>query len=412
MSFMSNEAGRLKEIIRLDTELSTVQDLDILLERILTEARKITGADAGTIYIRRRDNLVFSYAQNETQRRKLPPGHKLIYSTFVVKISKKSISGYVAATGETLNIPDVYKISRSSPFQFDSSYDKVSQYKTTSVLTVPLKTNRDEIVGVLQIINKQDSTGDFVAFDSEDEVVVKHFAGTASMALQRAQLTRALILRMIQMAELRDPKETGPHVNRVASYATEIYERWATRRSMSAEKINQMRDVLRSAAMLHDVGKVGISDTILKKPGRLTPNERQLMQTHTYIGARLFVNKQSEFDEVASIAALTHHENWDGTGYPGKVDIETGKPLGRGRRRKAIGMKGDEIPIYGRVVAIADVYDALLSKRAYKEAWDEAAVYAEIKKLSGVKFDPEIVDVFFGCTKLLKSIFKRYPDID
>jgi response regulator RpfG family c-di-GMP phosphodiesterase len=389
---MLNEAKRLKEIIRLDTELSTVQDLDILLERILNEARKITDADAGTIYIRRGDNLVFSYTQNETQRRKLPPGQKLIFSTFIVKISKKSISGYVAATGEALNIPDVYK--------------------TTSVLTVPLKTNRDEIVGVLQIINKQDSGGEVVPFDSEDEVVVKHFAGTASMALQRAQLTRALILRMIQMAELRDPKETGPHVNRVASYATEIYERWAGRRSISPEELNRQRDVLRSAAMLHDVGKVGISDAILKKPGKLTTHERTIMETHTYIGARLFLNKQSEFDEVASMVALTHHENWDGTGYPGYVDISTGLPTKRGRRRKRIGMKKEEIPIFGRVVAIADVYDALQSKRAYKEAWDEDEVYTEIRRLSGKKFDPEIVDVFFDCSKVLKSIFNRYPDAD
>jgi len=409
---MLNEAERLKEIIRLDTELSTVQDLDILLERILTEARKITNADAGTIYVRRGDNLVFSYTQNETQRRKLPPGQKLIFSTFIVKISKKSISGYVAAMGETLNIPDVYKISNSSPYQFDSSYDKVSQYKTTSMLTVPLKTNRDEIVGVLQIINKQDSGGEVVPFDSEDEVVVRHFASTASMALQRAQLTRALILRMIQMAELRDPKETGPHVNRVAAYATEIYERWATRRGMSPEEMNRMRDVLRSAAMLHDVGKVGISDAILKKPGKLTTNERAIMETHTYIGARLFINKQSEFDEVASMVALTHHENWDGTGYPGDVDIRNGPRVKRGRRKRRVSMKGEEIPIYGRVVAIADVYDALQSKRAYKEAWNDEEVYAELRRLSGKKFDPEIVDVFFDCSKVLKSIFKRYPDND
>jgi HD-GYP domain-containing protein (c-di-GMP phosphodiesterase class II) len=407
---MATEASRLKEIIRLDTELSTVQDLDILLERILTEARKITDADAGTIYIKRGDDLIFSYAQNETQRKKLPPGQKLIYSTFVVKISTKSISGYVAATGEPLNIPDMYKIPKHSPYQFDSSYDKVSQYKTNSTLTVPLKTNRGEIVGVLQIINKQDSTGKAVPFDSEDEVVVQHFAGTATMALQRAQLTRALILRMIQMAELRDPKETGPHVNRVAAYATEIYERWASRRSIPSDEINRNRDVLRSAAMLHDVGKVGISDVILKKPGRLTDEERSIMQMHTYIGARLFVNPQSEFDEVASIVALTHHENWDGTGYPGKMNVETGEPVRKGRWKKPVPYKGEEIPIYGRVVAIADVYDALMSRRVYKEAWSTEEVYEELRKLSGQKFDPEIVDVFFSCSKLLKSIFNRYPD--
>ena len=135
---MENEAKRLKEIIRLDTELATVQDLDILLERILTEARQILNADAGTIYVKDGADLVFSYTQNETQRKRLPPGQKLIYSTFRVTINKKSISGYAAATGEYLNIPDVYKIQSTSPFQFNSSYDRVSKYKTTSMLTFPL----------------------------------------------------------------------------------------------------------------------------------------------------------------------------------------------------------------------------------------------------------------------------------
>ena len=168
---MYNETKRLREIIRLDTELSTVQDLDILLERILTEARKILSADAGTIYIKDKNDLIFSYVQNETQRKKLPPGQKLIYSTFRVEINKKTISGYVAVTGQYLNIPDVYKIPSSAPYQFSASYDRVSKYKTTSMLTVPLQTNRGDIIGVLQIINKQDTGGNVVAFDSEDVIV-------------------------------------------------------------------------------------------------------------------------------------------------------------------------------------------------------------------------------------------------
>ncbi len=406
---MVNEVERLREIIRLDTELSTVQDLDILLERILYEARKLLSADAGTIYIRDRNDLVFSYTQNETLRKKLPPGQKLIYSTFRVAINKKSISGYVAATGEFLNIPDVYKIPGRAPYQFNANYDRVSKYKTTSVLTVPLKTNRGEILGVLQIINKKDEKEKVITFDSNDEIVCSHFATTASMALQRAQLTRALILRMIQMSELRDPNETGPHVNRVASYSIEIYEAWARRRSMPHDELNKKRDLLRMAAMLHDVGKVAISDVILKKPGVLTPEERTAMQAHTFLGARLFINKQSEMDDVASLVALTHHENWDGTGYPGRVNVMTGRALrveGSGNPKP---LKGEEIPIYGRVVSLADVYDALRSKRVYKKAWSEEDILHEVQKLSGQKFDPELVDVFFGCLDVFRSISARYP---
>ena len=407
---MINEAERLREIIRLDTELSTVQDLDMVLERILTEARKLTSADAGSIYIKEDDDLVFSYAQTDTVQKRLPPGQKLIYLTFRVKINTKSIAGYVAATGETLRIPDVYKIPESSSYHFDSSYDKVSKYRTISMLTVPLKSNRGDVIGVLQVINKNDQNGKVVPFDSEDEVVCLHFASNASMALQRAQLTRALLLRMIAMAELRDPRETGPHVNRVAAYATEIYESWAHRRKIPAEEINKKRDVLRMAAMLHDVGKVAISDMILKKPCGLTQKERQIMEEHTFLGARLFIDKQSEFDEIASQAALRHHENWDGSGYPGHVDVKTGEPQEVGDSGKPVMLKGEEIPIIGRIVALADVFDALCSKRAYKEAWSEEEAITEIKKLSGKKFDPEVVEAFMRCLNVLKSISNRYPD--
>jgi response regulator RpfG family c-di-GMP phosphodiesterase len=409
---MISEAERLREIIRLDTELSTVQDLDMVLERILTEARKITSADAGSIYIKEDNELVFSYAQNETMQKKLPSGQKLIYLTFRIKINTKSISGYVATTGETLSIPDVYKIPEESPYHFDSSYDKKSNYRTISTLAVPLKINRGEVIGVLQLINKHDQAGRVVSFDSEDEIVCLHFASNASMALQRAQLTRALLLRMIAMAELRDPRETGPHVNRVAAYATEIYESWAHSRNISSEEINKTRDILRMAAMLHDVGKVAISDIILKKPGQLTQKERQIMEEHTFLGARLFIDKQSEFDEVASQAALRHHENWDGSGYPGHVDVKNGKPINIDDNGKATPFKGEEIPIIGRIVAIADVFDALRSKRAYKCAWSEDDAIAEIKKLSGKKFDPEIVNAFFSCIEVLRSISKRYPDVE
>jgi HD-GYP domain-containing protein (c-di-GMP phosphodiesterase class II) len=237
-----------------------------------------------------------------------------------------------------------------------------------------------------------------------------HFAAIASMILQRAQMTRALILRMISMAELRDPKETGPHVNRVASYAVEIYESWAKRRSLPGEEIDRKKDALRMAAMLHDVGKVAISDLILKKPARFTPEEFEIMKSHTFQGARLFTQRQSEFDEMAAEVALTHHENWDGTGYPGRIDAATGAPLEKDGKGRAAPLRGEEIPIFGRIVALADVFDALSSKRVYKEAWDEGAVLDEIRKMSGKKFDPELVEIFFESLEVVRSIERRYPD--
>lgn len=402
---------RFNEILTLSNELNSIQDLDLLLERILFEARKVAGADAGSLYIRDGDELVFSHVQNDTLQSRLAPGKKMIYSTFRVKIDRNSISGYVADTGEILNIPDVYAIPESAPYGFDSSYDELSGYKTRSMITVPMKTPSGNVIGVLQIINSR-VCEEFCMFPEEDEPLIMHFANNASIVIQRARMTRTLLLRMISMAELRDPKETGAHVNRVAAYSIELYEKWAFHKGIPSDEINKNRDILRMAAMLHDVGKVAISDLILKKPARFTDEEYEIMKTHTYAGARLFGDKQSAFDEIASDVALTHHENWDGTGYPGLIDITTGEPLERGSDGRPRGLKGEEIPIFGRVVAIADVYDALSSKRVYKQAWSEEDVLSEIKKDSGKKFDPELVEIFLESADLMRSIKSRYPDKD
>ena len=409
-NFVMNETQKLEELLRLGAELNTIQDVDILLEKILLEARRYASADAGTIYIKQGNELVFSHAQNDTKQKELPEGKKLIYTSFKVPVNEKSIAGYVAARGESLCIPNVYEIGNDTPYSFDPSYDKKSNYRTNSTLTVPLKNQTGDILGVIQIINALDEKGGDAEFSRSDELYVSHFASSASMVLQRAQMTRALLLRMIQMAELRDPKETGAHVNRVASYSVEIYERWATAKGHDPAEIEVYRDVLRMAAMLHDAGKVAISDLILKKPARFTEEEFEIMKAHTYLGARLFTDKQSKFDEVAADVALTHHENWDGTGYPGYIDVVTGEPLEKDLKGKAIPRKGEEISIFGRIVALADVFDALSSRRVYKESWGEKEVLDEIRTLRGKKFDPEVVDVFFDCLDMIRSIQHRYPD--
>lgn len=405
-----NGEKKIEEILKLGADLNTVQDVDILLEKVLSSARHYANADAGTIYIKHNDELIFSHAQNDTKLRELPDGKKLIYTSFSIPINESSIAGYVAVKGEPLSIPDVYNLPPEAPYKFDQTVDKRSNYRTRSALTVPMLNQNGKILGVLQVLNPIDDSGNQTSFSEKDELSVAHFANSASIVLQRAQLTRALLLRMIQMAELRDPKETGHHVNRVASYAVEIYERWAGLKGIPEKEKESNRDILRMAAMIHDAGKVGISDLILKKPGRLTEDEFEVMKAHTYIGARIFANKQSGFDEVAADVALSHHENWDGTGYPGYVDIATGEPVEKDSKGRALPRKGEEIPIFGRIVAIADVFDALSSKRVYKDSWQEKDVLDEIQKLSGSKFDPEVVDAFFDSLDLIRAIQHRYPD--
>jgi len=382
------------------------------LERILLEARQLTNADAGSIYIKEASKLKFSYTQNDTQQKKLPPGKKLIYSTFSIPINNQTISGYVANTGEALNIPDAYKLTSGLPYSFNKSYDDLSGYRTQSMMTFPLKTNRGDTIGVLQLINAKNARGKVVPFSKKDEPLIMHFANMAAVAIERAQMTRAMILRTIRMAELRDPKETGAHVNRVASYAVALYEVWAGKHNVSPDDIDKNRDILRMAAMLHDVGKVAIADAILKKPGRLDDAEREIIKQHTIMGARLFSDRYSEFDEAAAIVALSHHEKWDGTGYPGHVCVSDGTALSgyENDDGSARPKKGEEIPLFGRLVALADVYDALGSRRSYKERWDEGQILEELRACSGTFFDPEIVETFFACIETIHSISERYPD--
>jgi HD-GYP domain-containing protein (c-di-GMP phosphodiesterase class II) len=409
---MLSEKEKIDLITQISLEINEVKDLDILLERILTHVRRFFNADAGSIYQKQGDELKFSYTQNDTLQKRLGPDRKLIYNTFFVPINNQSIAGYVAKNRQIVNIPDAYKMSGLEPYTFDSNFDNISDYRTCSILTVPMTNQRGDVLGVMQIINARDDQGDIIPFSSSDESLIKHFATSAALAVERAQMTRNIIMRMISMAELRDPKETGAHVNRVGSYSVELYEVWARKRGISSEEIERQKDTLRMAAMLHDVGKVAISDLILKKPAKLSQDEFEIMKSHTFLGARLFKDAQSEFDELAAEVALSHHEKWNGTGYPGHMDLLSEKPLFglEDLEGRPLPKKGEDIPLFGRIVAVADVFDALCSRRSYKEPWDEERVLEEMRLSAGTHFDPEIVDAFFSCLDVLKSIASRYPD--
>ena len=409
---MASQDEKLQRILNLGFEISQIKDIDLLLEKVLSEARSFTNCDAGSIYVKEGESLKFSYAQNITLQRKLPPGRKLPYSTFTVPINSSSIAGYVASNGSILNIADVYSLGTSYPFSFNPSYDQKAGYRTCSMLTIPLKNFRGDIIGVLQLINALDASGKVVPFNPDEEHNIIYFANNAANAIERAKMTREIILRMNKMAEMRDPKETGPHVNRVAAYSVILYEAWAEKNGLLREEIDKSRDVLRMAAIMHDVGKVAISDMILKKPGRFTPEEFQIMKLHTLYGANLFSDVHSDFDESAAIVAVNHHERWDGKGYPGHIDLVTQQPLPGYENESgcARGKQGEEIPLFGRIVALADVYDALSSKRCYKEAWDEESVTRTIQEESGKQFDPQLVETFMECLDSIRQAEKLYPD--
>ena len=212
-----------------------------------------------------------------------------------------------------------------------------------------------------------------------------------------------MVLRMVELAELRDPFETGQHAKRVGAYAVELYGAWAGRHAVSPREVQKVSDALRAAAILHDVGKVAVSDAILRKPHELSYDEKVQMRLHTVHGARLFRRTSSFWDYMASEVCLGHHENWDGSGYPGQLEDIFAEKIYLGP-----GKKGVEIPLSARVVAIADVYDALISERAYKQEWRQEHALRYIRYQSGRKFDPELVAIFITMADLLRAIEQKY----
>jgi HD-GYP domain-containing protein (c-di-GMP phosphodiesterase class II) len=330
---------------------------------------------------------------------------KYLGGNLSLPINTKSIAGYVAMTGESLLIDDVYDIRSSVSFSFNPDFDKKTSYKTQSILVVPLTTRDDLILGVLQLINAKDSAGRVVPFSMQDRLYISQFAQSAANAIEKAKLSREMILRLVEMAELRDPYETGPHVKRVGAYSVELYDAWGRKHGIPEKDLLDTKDLLRTASILHDLGKVAISDMILKKPGALTHDERSQIKMHTIYGARLFLRSNSAWDRMAGEVTLNHHEKWDGTGYPGRIaDIRVPRPV------FGPGKAGEEIPFPARIVAIADTFDALVSKRSYKGIWDEETAFRYLREQSGRAFDPELVELFIGLAETIRAIQNRYAD--
>jgi response regulator RpfG family c-di-GMP phosphodiesterase len=191
-----------------------------------------------------------------------------------------------------------------------------------------------------------------------------------------------MIFLLAAAAESRS-RETAAHVRRVGELAGFFARHYGLDEATA--------DYLRHAAPLHDIGKIGIPDTILNKPGPHTPEEMVVMRTHADLGARLLGNSQRPVLRLASEIAASHHENWDGSGYPK-------------------GLSGEAIPIGGRITMVADVFDALGSKRCYKDPWTPDRIRAFMSEQRGTKFDPAVVDRLFEHWERALALRDELPD--
>jgi putative two-component system response regulator len=208
------------------------------------------------------------------------------------------------------------------------------------------------------------------------------------LALRKSQLTlhdraaEELVMRLSKAAEFRDP-ETGAHIERMARFSGMI----ARRLGMSPEDAER----LELAAPMHDVGKVGIPDMILLKPDRLTEMEFSIMKQHSKLGWEILKNSPSQLVRLAAEIALSHHEKFDGNGYPA-------------------GLAGQSIPLSGRIVAVADVYDALTSTRPYKQPWPVDKAVAFLREQSGRHFDPACVEAFLDVMDQVLKVMDNFRD--
>jgi putative two-component system response regulator len=198
------------------------------------------------------------------------------------------------------------------------------------------------------------------------------------------QRERETVIRLSKAAEFRDP-ETGAHILRMAHYSELI----ARGLGLSVED----QELLLEAAPMHDIGKVGIPDNILLKPGRLDPEEFEIMKRHAILGYEILKDSSSRVLQAGAEIARAHHEKFDGSGYPN-------------------GTKGKDIPIFSRIVAVADVFDALTSERPYKKAWTLEQAVDHMKANSGSHFDPECVVIFFDQWEAVLDIRQRFKDED
>ncbi len=374
------------QLIEVGNALSSESNLETLLKLIISKAKELTACDASTIYIREGDCLRFFVSNTETlQDQKLP-------------LDQRSIAGYVVLTGHNVNITDAYQLSADLPYRFNPNIDRQIGYHTCSMLTVPMRDATGQIVGALQLLNRLSGSRPqrlpthelrqwCIPFSEFDVSLSEALASQAAVSYQNVKLRQDLktahieaIFILSAAAEYRDV-DTSLHLKRMSNYSRII----AKHVGLSVEE----QELILYASPMHDVGKIGIPDAILLKPGKFTPEERAVMQKHPQIGAEILGKSEAPLMRKSAIIARSHHEKFDGSGYP-------------------YGLKGDQIPLEGRIVALADVFDALASRRPYKQAWDLKDIMELIENSNGTHFDPDVVAAFYQGIDEILDIYHKY----
>ncbi len=350
----------LVSLVKIGRSISAVTDIDVLLKVIAEETKVAIQADRCTVFLLDKE-------KNELWS-KVALG---IGSQEIRFPADKGLAGYVVKTGEPLNIPDAYSDPRFNP-----DIDKETGYKTKTILCMPIKNNNKEIIGAFQVLNKKKG-----AFTKSDSDLLSAIGGSASIALENAQLfeqqkelykeQKALFESFIDTLatsiDARD-KITAGHSSRVKLYSMLLVE------ELGCDE--KFKELVEKAATLHDIGKIGIRDSVLQKEGKLTDEEYKHIQEHVRITHNILekIHMSDDFKMITEIAC-SHHEKYDGTGYYRKL-------------------KGEDIPYGGRILAVADVFDAITSKRHYRDKMPIQNVINILLEGKNKHFDANLVDTF------------------
>lgn len=352
----SELAKRVKNLETLiDTSLifSSTLDIDALLNIILQKAEEVMDAEASSVFKidEERNELYFMTARGVKERElkeiRIPMG--------------KGIVGWVAEHKKPLLVPDV----RKDPRWF-GGVDKKTKFVTRSILAVPLFA-KGKIIGVAEVLNKRGNR----KFNEDDKELFTALGNQIAVAIENASLYKELdelflssIRSIVEAIDAKDPYTKG-HSARVVEYSLLVGA------GLKLKK-EEMKD-LEISAILHDVGKIGIPDRILSKPGRLSDEEYEYMKRHPELGSEIIAPIAKLKSLVPNI--LHHHERFDGRGYPA-------------------GLKGKKIPLFARVIAIADSYDAMTSDRPYRGRMEPEVALRELRINKKSQFDPRLVDIF------------------
>ena len=368
LNFVSSQ-NTLGSILKYAAFVADQRVPEQMLVTLAEMAREFSAADRATIWM--------SDEANSTLWTKVAHGMGPITIP-----NSAGIVGFVYKNGEIGVSNDPYSDSR-----FNQEVDRKTGYRTKSILAIPIKNSENEIIGALQTINKLASKDDFNDADVAKLKLVSSYIGNtvelANLHKEIEDTQKEVIFTMGEAGEFRS-KETGNHVKRVAEYSYILAQGCGLDDTTS--------DLLRMASPMHDIGKVAIEDAILKKPGKLTDEEFEIMKTHTTMGYEILRHSKRRIISAAATVAYEHHEKFNGRGYPR-------------------GLAGEDIHIFGRITALADVFDALGSDRCYKKAWELEKIFELFNREKGEHFDPKIVDTFFKNLDRILEVRDRFRDV-